>query len=228
MKQRSLKEQNLLQQEILTFLTNKLHLWDTKTSPPADVERIETHGATVLLGKYHALKLKKAVDFDHMDYSTPEQRRLFCAKELVLNRKSAPTLYLEVLPIYSNTNIGFSFREGEEIVDHILKMRRFPEGNRLDEYIDREDFTRRLQEKLADAVISLHASATIVTDKEKVPNFHDVISKNFLQLDHFCPEILNIDDVRNYRQELNDYVTQRQSLQIVSPSRPNLFHVLLS
>ncbi|MEH6403449.1 MAG: AAA family ATPase [Sneathiella sp.] len=212
MKQRSLKEQTAQQQEILTFLKNKPHLWDTKTSYPDDIERIETHGATVLLGKHHALKLKKAVYFDHMDYSTPEQRRLFCEKELILNRKSAPTLYLDTVPIYTNLETGFSFDASGLVADHLLKMRRFPKGNRLDEFIEREDLSLELQEKLADAVISLHKSASIVTDKEKVPNFYDVIHKNFQQLDHFCPNILNLAEVEDYRQHLNECVAQQQNL----------------
>ncbi|MBL4741078.1 MAG: AAA family ATPase [Sneathiella sp.] len=212
MAESTLKEQHLQQQEILAFLKNAPHLWDTQSSEPEDIERIETHGATVLLGKYYALKLKKAVYFDHMDYSTSEKRRLFCEKELTLNRKTAPALYLDTLPIYVNLDESFSFDAGDHVADHLLKMRRFPKGNRLDEYIDREDLSLELQEKLADAVISLHTTAKIVASEKVVPDFCDVIHKNFQQLDGFCPHILDLKDVQDYRQRLNSFVKDQNNL----------------
>jgi len=212
MTQSTLKEQHLQQQEILTFLKNTPHLWDTTNSCPDDIERIETHGATVLLGKYHAIKMKKAVHFDHMDYGTVEQRRIFCEKELTLNKKSAPTLYLEILPIYASIDTVYSFKTGDHPIEHLLKMRRFPKGNRLDEYINREDFSFDLQEKLADAVISLHTTAKIVASEENVPNFNGVIHKNFQQLDGFCPDILELKDVQNYRQNLKNFVKKQDTL----------------
>lgn len=212
MEQSSLIEQHQQQQKILAFLKNFPETWDTEDSQPSDIERIETHGATVMLGKYHALKLKKPVHFDHMDYSTSDKRRAFCEKELVLNRKSAPELYLDVLPLYACEKNAFSFNKGDRIVDHALRMRRFPQGNRLDEYTEREGLSLRLQEKLSDAVISLHTSAKIVTNVEDVPVFHDVIDNNFQQLDGFCPDILNLEDVQTYRKNLHDCVTTNNTL----------------
>src|SRR5688572_19131007 len=66
------------------------------------VERHETHGATVFLAGDRAYKLKRAVKFPYMDYSTVERRREMCARELAFNRRTAPNLYLEVRPIVSD------------------------------------------------------------------------------------------------------------------------------
>ena len=91
------------------------------------VQQHATHGATVFLAGDRAYKLKRAVKFPYMDYSTVEQRRQMCERELAINRRLAPDLYLEVGPIISD---GGSLRFGTEAesgmaVDWVLVMRPF-------------------------------------------------------------------------------------------------------
>src|SRR5213079_1741999 len=67
-----------------------------------DCERVtvlETHISYVLLTGRFAYKLKKAVDFGFLDFTTLAARRHFCEEELRLNRRLAPALYLDVVPI---------------------------------------------------------------------------------------------------------------------------------
>ena len=66
---------------------------------PASVETIETHFAWVFLCGERAYKLKKPVNVPGMDLSTLEARRLSCAEELRLNRRLAPDVYLDVVPL---------------------------------------------------------------------------------------------------------------------------------
>lgn len=63
------------------------------------VEVVETHISWVLLSGNNAYKIKKAVNLGFLDFSTLEKRRFYCAEELRLNRRLAPDLYLEVVPI---------------------------------------------------------------------------------------------------------------------------------
>ena len=60
---------------------------------------IETHISYVLLAGAFAYKIKKAVRFDFLDFTTLSQRRFFCQEELRLNRRLAPAIYLDVVPI---------------------------------------------------------------------------------------------------------------------------------
>jgi aminoglycoside phosphotransferase family enzyme len=59
----------------------------------ATVERIDTHASIVFLAGERAYKLKRAVRFDYLDFSTSERRRMLCEAEVRLNRRTAPTLY---------------------------------------------------------------------------------------------------------------------------------------
>ena len=67
--------------------------------PVHKVEHIETHISDVFLTGAYAYKLKKPLDLGFLDFSTLEKRRLSCEEELRLNRRLAPDLYLEVVPL---------------------------------------------------------------------------------------------------------------------------------
>src|SRR6266478_10248435 len=60
------------------------------------VDIIETHASLVFLAGDRAYKLKRAVKYSYLDFSTAERRRVACEAELQLNRRTAPELYLEV------------------------------------------------------------------------------------------------------------------------------------
>ncbi len=65
----------------------------------ASVERLDTHASIVFLAGTHAYKLKRAVLFDYLDFSTPNKRRALCEAEVRLNRRTAPSLYRGVVSV---------------------------------------------------------------------------------------------------------------------------------
>src|SRR5215469_13228946 len=74
--------------------------------------RVDTHGAVVLLTPERAYKLKRAVKFPYMDFSTVERRRAMCEAEIEINRALAPEIYLGVEQVEK---------------DWVVVMRRFDE-----------------------------------------------------------------------------------------------------
>ena len=74
-------------------------LTDPATHGGAAVKRIDTHAASVFLVGDRALKVKRAVRFPFLDYSTLEQRKRACEAEVEINRPFAPDIYRRVLPI---------------------------------------------------------------------------------------------------------------------------------
>ena len=63
------------------------------------VRRVDTHAASVFLAGKRALKVKRAVRFPFLDYSTLERRKAACAAELEVNRAFAPEIYRRVVAI---------------------------------------------------------------------------------------------------------------------------------
>ncbi len=94
------------------------------------VDVVETHISFVLLTGAFAYKIKKPLRLDFLDFSTLEQRRRFCQEELRLNRRLAPELYLDVVPIGGRPEaprIG-----AEPAVEYAVKLREFPAEAVLD------------------------------------------------------------------------------------------------
>src|SRR5690242_7599599 len=82
----------------------------------------ETHCATVFFTGDRAYKIKKALDLGFVDFRAPASRRLACHREVELNRRFAPDVYLGVLEISP---------EGGEPCDWVVVMRRMPAHRRL-------------------------------------------------------------------------------------------------
>ena len=92
----------------------------TAGTPWADVH--ETHiGAVILLGD-RAYKLKKPVDLGFLDFTTREARERVCHREVGLNRRLAPDVYLGVADVHGPSG---------ELLDHLVVMRRMPADRRL-------------------------------------------------------------------------------------------------
>ncbi|MBP6828174.1 MAG: hypothetical protein KA165_16540, partial [Saprospiraceae bacterium] len=67
--------------------------------PATPVEWVETYISWVILSPAYAFKIKKPVQFPFLDFSTPEKRKFYCNEEVRLNRRLAPDMYLDVLPV---------------------------------------------------------------------------------------------------------------------------------
>jgi uncharacterized protein len=87
------------------------------------VEALETRQSWVFLTDHHAFKLKKPIHGRQYDYRWVEGRAQACRRELRLNRRLAPTVYLDVLPITSGPN-GLEFNGEGQAVEWLIKMRR--------------------------------------------------------------------------------------------------------
>jgi aminoglycoside phosphotransferase family enzyme len=83
------------QSAIVEFLSNPAN----HEGQAGAVERIDTHAAMVFLVGDRAYKVKRAVRYDYLDFSTLEHRHAACEAEFRLNRRTAAALYLGVTSI---------------------------------------------------------------------------------------------------------------------------------
>lgn len=93
---------------------------------PGRVRLLQTHASWVVLTGRRTYKVKKAVNFGFLDFSTLEKRRYYCEREVVLNRRLCPGVHIGVLPI-SITRGRLAFGPGEEVVEYAVEMHRLPE-----------------------------------------------------------------------------------------------------
>lgn len=142
----------------IEFLTRR------ETHDGAATTRVDTHGAVVVLAGRRAFKLKRAVRFPYMDFSTPELRRQMCEAEIRLNRRTAPALYLGVMPILASAGGGLRFGAlGDTApagaVDYVVVMRRFDSRSQFDDMASRGALDVALMPDLAEIIARFHAEA---------------------------------------------------------------------
>jgi aminoglycoside phosphotransferase family enzyme/predicted kinase len=94
--------------------------------PPSRVEVFQTHASYLVLAGRHAYKVKKPVNFGFLNFSTLERRLHFCEREVMLNRRLCPDIYLGVVPV-SLRKGRLAFGSDGAIVEYAVKMRRLAE-----------------------------------------------------------------------------------------------------
>ena len=129
------------------------------------VERIETHVSLVFLGAERVLKLKRAVVFPYLDFSTPDRRRLACEAEVRINRRTAPTIYNGVVAVTREKNGGLALGGEGEAVDWLVDMARFDEDTLFDRLAQKGGLDRTLMEDLADSIAAFHHNAEVSRDE---------------------------------------------------------------
>lgn len=143
------------QDEVFTFLANSAaHNCTSK------VKRIDTHGAAVFLAGDHAYKVKRAVRYPFMDFSTLAKRKAACDAEIVINRLFAPDIYLGTVPITRNES-GLHIDGAGDIVEWAVHMRRFDEDATLDRLAEQGSIDAQLIDKVAQVVSESHQKAPV-------------------------------------------------------------------
>lgn len=130
-----------------------------ETHAGAAVERIDTHSAIVFLAGSRALKLKRAVKFDYLDFSTPELRRAACEAEVRINRRAAPAIYRGVASVTREADGSLALDGSGTPVESLVDMTRFDQEALFDRLAARGALDLARMRPLASAVAAFHAAA---------------------------------------------------------------------
>lgn len=133
---------------------------ETLFTPPLEVA--ETHISRIFLTGDRAWKLKKAVTLPYLDFGTLAQRRAACEREVELNRRTAPALYLGCRAVCRDASGRLSLAAPGEPVEWLVEMRRFPVDATFDRLADAGKLDASLIETLADAIAAFHVQAATV------------------------------------------------------------------
>ncbi len=130
------------------------------------ISLVETHISWVLLSDNYAYKIKKPLSLGFLDFSTLELRKEYCEKEVDLNRRMAPSMYLGVLPIGINNGSCCITEHTEKPVDYCVWMLRMDEGRQLDLLLAEGGISVTEIEKLAEIIAEFHQKAMVVAEGE--------------------------------------------------------------
>jgi aminoglycoside phosphotransferase family enzyme/predicted kinase len=129
---------------------------------PGSVELRQTHISYVFLAGDFAYKVKKPVRFPFLDASKLARRYELCCDEIRLNRRLAPGLYLDVVPIVRRGS-GYALGATEDMChaeEFAVRMRRLDQNRMLDRLIAAGEADEQTMRDLARRLADFHACAS--------------------------------------------------------------------
>lgn len=145
------------QQDVIDFLSSP------DSHAGVGVERIDTHLSHIFLAGERAYKIKRAIRYEFVDFSTTALRKAACKKEIEINRRTAPEIYLRAAPLYADDGV-VAWRGDGAPVEWVVEMARFDTDNQFDALIASGQLQAGAVKELADITAHFHRSAEVRTD----------------------------------------------------------------
>ena len=145
---------------------------------------IETHISWVILTGDFVYKVKKPVDFGFLSFSSLKKRKFYCEEELRLNRRLAPDLYLDVIPISGSLDNPELNGSGEAF-EYAVKMLEFSQDMQLDHVLARNELKQEMIDSIASLVAGFHQTIEISgddTDYGSPEQVYQPVKENFIQI----------------------------------------------
>lgn len=125
---------------------------------------VQTHAARIYFVGDVALKVKRPVHYDYLDFRKLADRHDVLCREFELNKPNAPTLYRDVVPITHEADGHFALNGDGTPVEWVLRMTRFPAENELSAIAGRGALDRALSEALGERIHDLHAGCPVLRE----------------------------------------------------------------
>ncbi|MBL6931429.1 MAG: AAA family ATPase [Rhodospirillales bacterium] len=168
---------------------------------------METHISIVFLAGDRVFKLKRAVKYPYLDFSTLEQRRQFCQAEVAINRRTAPSIYKGVVPVTYCEADGFTIGGQGDVVEWLVEMARFDEETLFDRLGAADKLPRQLLGNLAAIIASFHMSAEVCPQADFRKELEKTITGNAASFAEFGNGIFDLNSIETLG------VAQRAALQ---------------
>jgi aminoglycoside phosphotransferase family enzyme/predicted kinase len=166
--------------------------------PPTQVIYKETHISHVFLAGDLAYKVKKAVRYSFLDYSTLAKRRHFLQEELRLNRRLAPSVYLSVIPVAFGSQ-GWRLGAWDSPSEYTLVMRRLPERRMLPALLACGQVNAPMMQHLAEVIAEFHLHAEPIAAVESARHREEVEREwtdNLSELRPFAGRLIDFESLR--------------------------------
>jgi uncharacterized protein len=157
---------------------------------PSGVALVTTHISWVFLTDREVWKLKRPVDYGFVNYATLERRRHCCEDEVRLNRRLAPDVYLEVVPVRLGPH-GHWFGADGAIIDYAVRMRRLPDERSAEALLRRDALTPDQLTHLAERLACFFMDAAATPEAGAIETVRANVVENFAQAEPFIGRFLS-------------------------------------
>jgi aminoglycoside phosphotransferase family enzyme len=180
---------------------------------PDSIEVVQTHISVVFLTKCFVYKVKKAVNFGFLNFTTLEKRRFFCEKELELNRRLCGDMYVEVVPI--NKASAIKIKGEGETVEYAVKMKRMPQEKIMSRLLEENKVDDKLIGRIAKIIAEFHSKAET---NDKISEFGSLAAigtnwkENFEQTEEFIGKTIATENFTLIRDRVEDFMKKNAPL----------------
>jgi hypothetical protein len=179
---------------------------------PGRIELTQTHISFVFLTRKFVYKVKKAVNFGFLDFTTLEKRRFFCEKELELNKRLCGDMYLEVVPI--NKSNAIKIKGEGETVEYAVKMKRMPQEKMMSNLLEEKKVDCKLIDAIAKIIAGFHSKAetnTRINEFGSMAIIETNWKENFEQTREFVGKTISMTDFKLILQRIDDFMKRSAS-----------------
>ena len=159
---------------------------------PSQIAQVTTHISWVFLTDREVWKLKRPVDYGFVNYTTLERRRRCCEDEVRLNRRLAPDVYIEVVPVRLSPH-GHRFGGDGAIVDYAVRMRRLADERSAEALLRRGALTSDHLTRLAQRLARFFTDAAPAPAAGAIDVIRDNVVENFAQAEPFVGRFVSRD-----------------------------------
>jgi len=180
---------------------------------PGEIQLVQTHISFVFLTDKFVYKVKKAVNFGFLDFTTLGKRRFFCKKELEINKRLCGDMYVEVVPINRSRSIKI---KGEgETVEYAVKMKRMPQESMLSNLLRENKVDHKIIDEIARIVSDFHSKAET---SRKIREFGSLTiietnwRENFEQTREFVSKTISMKDLELISSRIENFMRESAAL----------------
>ena len=183
--------------------------------PVEDIVHLQTHISSILLTGPRAYKLKKPVDFGFLNFSTLELRELNCRREVALNGRLAPEVYLGVEPVrFDGTRFSIGNGDGA-IVDWAVVMEQLDDELLGVGVLERGHLTREMLDELVDILVPFYQGARRGSDVDAYGTIEAIkfnTDENFVQTESYIGKLISRDRFEHIQHWTDKFYVDRKDL----------------
>ena len=181
---------------------------------PGKIELVQTQMSFVFLTDEFVYKVKKAVNLGYLDYTTEEKRQFYCQREVELNRRLCPEVYLGVVPVTRDKGTILVAGKGE-VIEHAVKMRRLPQEAMMDVLLASNRVSPQMITSVAQKLVAFHQQAET---NANISAFGDIkaitqnTEENFSQTQKYISTTISRDKYQHIKDYTDSFVEDKVPL----------------
>ena len=195
-------------------LVKKLLNHDLYSARNKEVFLKQTHISYVIMTDEFVYKIKKPVKFSFLDFSTLQKRKYYCEKELELNKRLSPDVYLEVIEI-KEKNGTLNYGETGKTVEYCVKMKRIPEDKMMINLLHKNALHHDDIRKIAKKISDFHQKADSNDEIAKFGTMEAIrknINGNYEYAEKYIDKTLSKEVFLKIKQFTDDFLPEKKKL----------------